>query len=160
GGSRMHVWVHETMRDAVKEAIARMATFTYNASGNTSDQGAHALESAGFKLVDDMVRWLSGKYEGVASRAFGGYDGQPLSKLEETLREVVRHAVEDFHHGMAGEARLKKDPLVNVVSNIANSPNAVVQTAVGDHNQQSVQLQASAIRQAIDDMLASDEFKN
>src|SRR5689334_9967573 len=60
---------------------------------------------------------------------------------------------------MTGASRLKKDPLVNVVSTIANSPGAVQQTALGEHNQQSVQQQTSSLLQAIDDLLASDEFK-
>lgn len=160
GGSRMHIHVHETIVSTLKEAMVQMATFTYTALGETSVKAGVALEGAGFKFVDEAVQWLRNKYESKTTKAFGGYLGPSLPELEQRLRDVVQNAVEDFRHGIAGEAALKKDPLVNIVSKIANSPGAVVQTALGDNNEQTVQQRASGILQAIDEMLASEEFKS
>jgi hypothetical protein len=159
GGSRMQLWVHETIKDQLKKAVVGMAAFTFAVSGGNSDQAANTLESGGLKFVDDVLQWLRNKYHGPGTQAFGGYLGPPLSTLDAALRDLVRQAVDDFCHGIAGDAPLKKDPLVNVVSQITNSPGAVQQTALGDHNHLSVQQQSSILR-AIDELLASDEFKS
>jgi len=155
-GEIVHGWLQEAVGKVFKAALIRMSTLTFEASDRViSAEGAQAIESAGLELVSNVTSVLDEKYRNQ------GYKSPPpvVSKLEAALRESVRHAVDDFQHGMAGDVPLKRDPLVSVISNITNSPNAIAQTAVGDHNQQSVQQQVSAIWQAIDDMLASDEFK-
>jgi hypothetical protein len=69
---------------------------------------------------------------------------------------MVRNAVDDFHHGMVGEERLKEDPVVSIVNNVTNSPGVVVQNAVGQNNAQSVQQQS--LLGAIDSLVTSSEF--
>jgi hypothetical protein len=71
---------------------------------------------------------------------------------------MVRNAVDDFHHGMVGEESLKQDPVVSVVNNITNSIGTVVQTAVGQNNQQSAQQQS--LLSTLDKLVNSDEFKS
>ena len=156
GNSRVYHDIHGSAKTTFEQALEEMAKFAFDYIGGTSEEAAQLLEHAGLKVKQEAINWFDQKHrnQGHASRH------DPVTKLETAFDEAVRHAVDDFRHGIAGDAKLKKDPFVSVVSNISNSPSAVVQTAVGDQNQQSMQQQSSEIRQAIDDMLASDEFKN
>jgi hypothetical protein len=135
-----------------------MATSTYNACDGISEEAAQAMERAGQNVVSGLIAWL----QDLGKNSGGGYLGlgPPISQLEARLQEIVHHVVDDFRHEMVGVMRLKKDPLVNVVSNITNSPGAAQQTVVGDHNQQSLQQQNSHLIKVINDLLASDEFKS
>lgn len=158
GGSRMHLHCHETAAAMLQESLADMATFAFNASEGRSEEAAQAVERAGLKVIRDLKAWLDKKYDRTTSGA--AYLGPPLFQLEDRLHNIVKHAVDDFRHGMVGVLPLKKDPLVNIVSNIANSPGAVQQTALGQNNQQSIQQQKSELIEVIDDLVASDEFKS
>jgi hypothetical protein len=53
--------------------------------------------------------------------------------------EIGDAMVDDFTHGMAGGARLSKDPVVSIVSTISNSPGAVQQSGFGQLNQSVTQ---------------------
>jgi hypothetical protein len=67
--------------------------------------------------------------------------------------------VDDFRHGMMGSQRLKKDPVVSIVSNQNNSPGAVQQIGVGDKfSQQAFVQNHQPLIDAIEKALASSEF--
>ena len=68
-----------------------------------------------------------------------------LPALEAALHKEVQHAVDDFRHGLAGEEKLKQDPLVNIANTVTNSPGKVVQNAVGANNQQAIGAQQASL---------------
>lgn len=154
GNSRVYLFYDEAVGKVLEEALPRMAVTAFRASGGTSDAAAGQLESAGLKYVHDICDWLQKRYKNES--AFG-VTGPPISALKNTLCEMVRNAVDDFHHGMAGEESLKQDPVVSIVTNITNSSGAVVQNAVGQNNQQSAQQQS--LLGALDKLVTSEEFK-
>jgi hypothetical protein len=155
--SRVYLEYNNEMISVFKDVLRTMAAFAYNATGGHSPETAACLEKSGEHFVSEMTQWAATNASN--ARAFGPQDPL-LDNLTNSLNEAKDAAVDDFIHGMLGGTPLKKDPLVNVVSNITNSPGAVQQTALGNHNRQSVQQQSATVLRAIDDLLASEEFKN
>jgi hypothetical protein len=156
--SRTFLLYDEAVGDIFDATLAKMTTHAFNATGGTSAEARKMIDDAARGLIDEASTWIEKKFA-VSSGAFG-YAGPSGAKLKAILTEKLDRAIDDFRHGMQGETSLKKDPVVSVVSQIINSPNAVQQTTVGKHNQQIVQQQLTAIQKAVDDLLASEEFKN
>lgn len=86
------------------EALQSMVVIAFRVSSGTSTVAAQLLEKVGYKFVDDITDWLHKRYK---SEIALGYTGPPVGTLKATLHEMVRNAVDDFHHGMVGEERLK-----------------------------------------------------
>jgi hypothetical protein len=156
-GSRTFLLYDKAVGDVFAETLAKMTTLAFNKTGGASDEVCGMVEAAGRRLIDEAAAWIEKRFA-VSSGAFG-YAGPSGAKLKSILTRMLDRAVDDFRHGIQGETALKKDPVVSVVSQIINSPNAVQQTTVGEHNQQIVQQQLTAIQKAVDDLLASEEYK-
>jgi hypothetical protein len=60
-----------------------------------------------------------------------------LAALQHALEDIRRHLTDDFEHGMLGNERLKKDPVVSVIKNQTNSPGAFQQVGIGDNFSQA-----------------------
>jgi hypothetical protein len=155
GNSRVFILYDKAVGEVLQTALIKMANAAYHTSGKT-DEAAQALESAGFKIVEEVVSWLAGVYRNPGRLAD---TGPSTGKLNAYLREMVRHAIDDFHNGMTGDGPLKKEEAVSVTNTITNSPGAALQAAVGSNNQLSLQQQSSAVGSAIESLLNSDEFK-
>jgi hypothetical protein len=82
-----------------------------------------------------------------------------LAALQHALEDIRRHLTDDFEHGMRGNERLKKDPVVSVINNQTNSPGAIQQVGIGDNFSQAAFAQNhQELLNAIDRALASPEF--
>jgi hypothetical protein len=152
--SRTALLYDQAVAEAYKNAIGKMASRAFLATGATGGEAANGVEVAGKKLIDRAADWLE--------KTFGGHGSffvPPVAKLRPILLRILEEVVDDFRHGIHGERALKKDPFVSVVTNITDSPHAIQQMAIGDNNQLSVQQQTSTIERAIDDLLASDDYK-
>jgi hypothetical protein len=74
------------------------------------------------------------------------------------MREKRDWLLDDFQHGMMGSERLKKDPVVSIVSNQTNSPGSVQQIGVGDFSQNAFVQNHQPLVDAINKALASSEY--
>jgi hypothetical protein len=148
GRGSLYLQCERAVNEVLVKALQSMAKIAFSVSGSTSDAAACQLEQGGGQLADSITEWL----QGVLNTR-----GTPSGPLKATLHETVKHAVDDFRHGMAGEEKLKQDPLVNIVNTVTNSPGTVLQNAIGANNQQSVQQQS--LLAALDGLITSEEFK-
>jgi hypothetical protein len=82
-----------------------------------------------------------------------------INKMNTALFERKDALLDDFKHGMMGSQRLKKDPVVSIVSNQTNSPGAVQQIGVGNFSQSAFVQNHKPLVEAIDAALSSAEFK-
>lgn len=83
-------------------------------------------------VIVDPVRSL---YENSLHRGLTGINLKMANELQEQWRDEKLRVVDDYRHGMLGDAPLKKDPFVSVTSNIVNSPGAVQQSGIGNLTQ-------------------------
>jgi hypothetical protein len=158
GNSRVYLFYDEAIGKTLKSTLERLTSVAFSVCGETTEEAAKAVETSAFKFVDAATTWLERKFK-TEGAAFG-FSGPPIETLRATLLKMVDDGVDDFRHGMSGDTRLKKDPLVSVVSTITNSPNAIQQTALGDSNQLSIQQQAPALLNAVNELLKSPEAKS
>jgi len=143
-----------TVTEVLAKALQSMARNAFNIAGDTSDAAACQIEQAGSQLADSITEWLQDLFKNQGMP--GGPPGGMLPALGAALHNKVQHAVDDFRHGMAGEEKLRQDPVVNIVNTVTNSPGTVLQNAVGANNRQSAQQQA--LLGALDGLVSSEEF--
>jgi hypothetical protein len=153
-GSAVHRQCERVVTEVLTKALQSMAKIAFSISGSTSDAAAHQLEQAGRELANS-AEWLQGLFKNQGMP--GGPPRGMLPALGAALHDKVQHAVDDFRHGMAGEEKLKQDPVVSIVNTVTNSPGTVLQNAVGANNQQSAQQQS--LLGALDKLVTSDEFE-
>lgn len=154
GNSRTHLFAQQAGNEAVRDAIERMARFTYEATQDHAANTASLLRNAARALADGYIGWLEEKR---GKSPFKSVLPSLLS-LKNDLSRMVAAAADDFEHGIVGERRLAQDPVINIVNTISNSPNAVVQNAIGEKNRQSAE--QAALLKAILELLSSREFKD
>jgi hypothetical protein len=91
-------------------------------------------------------------------KAFGGGYAEIVDRMQTAMREKWERLLDDFKHGMMGSERLKKDPVVSIVSNQTNSPGAVQQIGVGEFSQSALVQNHQSLVDAVNKALASPEF--
>lgn len=151
--SRTHLFARQAAVDVIKPSLLRMAKVAFEITGDHSQETASALETATSMLVGDYINWIADK----AARSPFKSVLPSMASVAQELGDAVAGAVDDFRHGIIGDERMAKDPVVNIVNTITSSPNAVVQNAVGSANRQSAE--QTNLLSAIDDMLSSAEYK-
>jgi hypothetical protein len=76
-----------------------------------------------------------------------------------TMDNRIASTIDDLRHGIAGGARLTKDPLVNVISTITHSPGAVLQSGVGNVQRAVTSAAVNDIRSALGQFMSSKEVQ-
>ena len=104
----------------VNDAIQFAYNYTGEHDGQVFDQVAHC----GKQMVDKIM--------GLARARNTPVGGEIINKMEIALRERKDSLLDNFQHGMIGSQKLRKDPVVSIVSSQTNSPGAVQQIGVGD----------------------------
>jgi hypothetical protein len=155
GRGTLYPQCERAVTEVMAKALQRMAKIAFSIAGSTSDAAACQLKQAGDQLADGMTEWLQDLFKNQGMPA--GPPGGLLPALAAALHNEVQHAVDDFRHGMAGEEKLKQDPLVSIVNTVTNSPGTVLQNAVGANNQQSAQQRS--LLSALDGLTSSEQFK-
>jgi hypothetical protein len=146
--------IHEIMTQSLRvltEEVQKGLQFAYNFRGTNEDV--------------DAVRYFAGRVEAIimdkvveGSMRLGLAEwmvAPHVAKLRVELSERKDRLIDDFAHGMMGENRMKKDPVINVVQN--NSPGAVQQVG-SNFNQSAFNQNHHSLVQVIDKALASPEF--
>jgi hypothetical protein len=86
------------------------------------------------KFAAEMIGVLMGEVTERAKRLgiHGTAVPNQIAAIQHTLEELRRSLTDDFAHGMPGNERFKKDPVVSVINNHTNSPGAIQQVGIGD----------------------------
>lgn len=132
------------------------AKFTYSLAETNQGEPFNALKYFGTRIVDLISAELTGRAIrlGLPDHTIAPW----LSKTKVELQEKKDRLLDDFEHGMHGSERLKKDPVVSVINSQTNSPGAIQQVGFGTFSQTAFTEQHAPLVEAIDAVLASDEF--
>jgi hypothetical protein len=142
---------------AGSQAADKMVRHAFELTGSTAqpvcdtvEQGLRSLRDA---LSNDLAQFF--RVQGAfASRNMTDALGNDfLLAMDRQITTIV----DDFRYGIAGGTRLSKDPLVSVISNITNSPGAVVQGGVGNVQHVVTSGASNDIRSALTQFMASAE---
>ena len=152
---------NEEMLALMKEAMKRGAEFVFNAYGDVTPAGVAALRKFGDELTlvvaAPVIKWANAGKSGSA----GPIKAKMADDLKQRLGEALDAALDDFSHGMHGNSRLRKEPVVsNIINNtISNSPGAVAQAGIGEFSQSAIVQHSGNLIKAIEAFLAATEFQ-
>jgi hypothetical protein len=132
--------------------------FAYNATGEHTgpvyDQVAYCANQMTERIVSDVRQKAAAN-----DHAFGGGYAEIVNRMLTAMQEKRDLLLDNFKHGMMGDHRLKKDPLVNVINTQTNSPGAIQQMGIGDNfSQTAFNKNHHELVSAIDRALVSLEF--
>ena len=78
------------------------------------------------------------------------------ARIKALLGQISDEQLDDFTHGILGNTKMKKDPLVTLTANQTNSPGAIQQVGLG--SQQSAIVNYQNLINAIDSIVRSSEY--
>jgi hypothetical protein len=140
-----------------REVLSAMQ-LVYNHTGKHTGEVYDQVAYCSNQMVERMVQEVRTKAN-LNDQAFGGGYAEIVDRMLATMREKRERLLDDFRHGMMGSERLKKDPVVNVITHQTNSPGGVQQVGVGDNFSQTAFAQNhQELMAAIDRALGSQEF--
>jgi hypothetical protein len=142
-----------------KQIIQRMAAFLWEATGEHQGVSLELLNSASGMVVSEAANWARAR-----KKALSLFSKSPPTGMKTliALQAAADEIVHDFENGIIGEKRMvRPDPVVQTIVNasIIGSDGAVLMNALGENIQQS-SLQQQHLTKILDDMLASEDFKN
>jgi hypothetical protein len=144
---------------AASETADKMVRLAFDLTGSTAEPVCAAVERSLMTLRDTLSNHLAQFF-----RVQGGWAPQMttdilgndfLSSMDKRINAIV----DDLRHGIARGARLTKDPLVNVISKITNSPGAVLQSGVGNVQHARATVTSGDVRSALAQFLKSKEVQ-
>jgi hypothetical protein len=120
--------IHEIMTQSLRvftDEVKKGLRFAFNFTGNSDEvEAVRCFAGRVETIVMDKV------VEGSMRLGLSEATVAPhVAKMRVDLSEK-KGLIKDFAHGMMGENRLKKDPVVRVVNNQTNSPGAVQQVGL------------------------------
>ena len=153
-GNSLQMFTDEAL-STLEQAYADALQFAFSATGGHEKDTVDKLSLCGSEMIAAIMEQATGRANrlGIA----GSIVPQQLDVIRHKLEDKHKRLTDDFAHGMYRSERLKKDPLVNVVNN--NSPGAIQQVGVGNFSQSAFLQNNTELVNAIDQALASDEFK-
>lgn len=140
------------------EEFDKAAKFVFNLTGRNDAEVVVPLDYFAGRVVDLFTSKLKacGPQTGIAEATVA----PELNKIHVQLGEVRTRRVRDFTHGMLGNERMRKDPVVSIINTQSNSPGAVQQVGVGEFSQQAFVRHHQQLVSAIEKALASPEFQS
>ncbi|MGY4291507.1 hypothetical protein ACVWXO_010773 [Bradyrhizobium sp. LM2.7] len=138
-----------------EQAYADALQFAFSATGGHEKDTVAQLNLCGSEMISAVMAQATERANrlGIA----GPIVPQQLDVMRHKLEDKHKRLTDDFAHGIQGNERLKKDPLVNVVNN--NSPGTIQQVGIGNFSQSAFLQNNTELVNAIDQALASEEFK-
>ncbi|QQO12454.1 hypothetical protein JJB99_23615 [Bradyrhizobium diazoefficiens] len=147
----------EAIRKTFGEEFDKAALFAFNLTGENGPDVVKPLDYFAGRIVDLLMDKM------IACGGGTGLDEPTVAphfnKLRVELGEMRTRKVRDFTHGIMGNERMKKDPVVSIVNTQSNSPGAVQQVGVGEFSQSAIIQHHQQLVAAIDRALASPEFQ-
>ena len=144
---------NEVLLARYRSDLPQFGNFLFEAVGDNTPQMVDLLRLHATKLSADLLL-LHGEYR-QRSGVPGPLPQQMGDKLQNRMVEFGEATVDDFLNGIIGGTRLRKDPLVNIVSTISNSPGAVQQSGIGHLTQSVNQQQFDQLLEAIEALRSS-----
>ncbi len=130
--------------------------FTFELTGGHEPEALNYLKSFADRVQQIVTNEISEK---AGRLGLGAVTANHLDNIRIKLDRFNERGLDDFSHGMQGDERLKKDPLVSVINNQTNSPGAIQQVGIGDNFSQTAFTQNHhQLISAIDRALTSPEF--
>jgi hypothetical protein len=143
----------------VSEATDRAVQLTFEVTASTSAETCQFVQQALFKLRDALSDDLAHFFRAQVSWAGNAVDQLSNEFLHATDKRIAG-AIDDLRHGISGGQRLTKDPLVRVISNISNSPGAILQSGMGNLQKALATQGGSEVRNALQEFINSPEVQN
>ncbi len=139
----------------LQQAYADALQFAFSATGGHEKDTVDKLNLCGSEMIAAIMELATERANrlGIA----GPIVPQHLDVIRHKLEDKHKRLTDDFAHGIQGSERLKRDPLVNVVNN--NSPGTIQQVGIGDFSQSAFLQNNTELVNAIEQALASEEFK-
>jgi hypothetical protein len=125
GGSRTYLQFIDAGLAILSREVNDAFQFAYNLTGEHDGEVANQVAYCARQMVAKIMQIARQN-----ASTDGGTAAEIINKMDVTLSEKKDALVEDFRHGMMGSQRLKKDPVVSIVSNQNNSPGAMQQIGV------------------------------
>ncbi|SHG79504.1 hypothetical protein [Bradyrhizobium erythrophlei] len=139
------------------EEFGKAAQFAFNLMESNGDEITKPLAYFAQRMIDLIVEQVRtyAMQTGIAEATVA----PEITKTKTTLEERRERLLDDFCHGMMGDLRLKKDPVVSVINSQTNSPGGIQQVGVGNFSQTAFAQNHQPLIAAIDAALASAEFE-
>src|SRR5258706_9983831 len=154
GVSRTYLQFIDAGLTIVSREVNDAIQFAYNLTGEHDGEVVNQVAYCATQMVAKIMQIARQD-----ASTDGGTAAEIINKMDVALSERKDALVDDFRHGMMGSQRLKKDPVVSIVSNQNNSPGAVQQIGVGDKfSQQAFVQNHQPLIDAVEKALASPEF--
>jgi hypothetical protein len=157
-GSRTYINFWQAGLKVFEHEMNSAFQFVYNATGQHAGGVYDALSETSQKMLDQMVDHVRQKAD-LNDRAFGGGYSEIVDRMLIDIKGKRERLLDDFRHGIMGDQKLKKDPIVSIVANQTGSPGAVQQVGVGDFSQSAFVQNHHALVEAIERALKSPEFE-
>jgi hypothetical protein len=158
--SRMLLLIKEEYDLAATNAADKIAHLAYELTGSTDKPVSEAVElglsAVGERLAADLADFLESQRGWVPPNTRMELNDDFLNRTN----KLIEATVDDFQRGIAGGTRLTKDPLVSVISEITNSPGAVLQTVVGNRQNAASTVTTSNIKATLAQFLSSKEVQS
>jgi hypothetical protein len=130
GGSRTYLQFSDAGLTILAREINDAIQFAYNLTG---EHDGEVLNQAAYCATQMVAKIMQIARQRASND--GGTAAEIINKMDMALSERKDALLDDFKHGMMGSQKLKKDPVVSIVSNQTNSPGAVQQIGLGNFSQ-------------------------
>ncbi|UYO46102.1 hypothetical protein KQX63_08860 [Rhodopseudomonas palustris] len=139
-----------------KSAVADASKFTFEFTAGHEPEAQACLKNFANRVQQMIMAEIS---ENADRLNLGAVTATQIEKVRAKLERFKEQALSDFSHGMQGSERLRRDPLVSVITNQTNSPGSIQQVGIGDSFSQTAFTQNhNELVAAIDRVLISQEF--
>jgi hypothetical protein len=156
-GSRTFIHFWEAGVEILEREMNSAIQFVYNHTGQHTGEVYDQVVYCSNQMLERMVQDVRTR-AGMNDRTFGGGYAEIVDRMQTAMREKRERLLDDFQHGMMGSGRLKKDPVVSIVSNQTDSPGAVQQVGVGNFSQNAFVQNHQPLVDAVNKALASPEY--
>lgn len=145
----------EIAADTLKAWYAEASIFVYSLTGAHDTSSSQHLRDAARDLIASICIYTRerGKNTGLQTNMIEDRVGS----IQALLNRVSDEQFDDFTHGMLGNSKMKKDPLVSLTATQTNSPGAIQQVGIDSH--QSATVNYHSLVHAIDSIVASEEYR-
>ncbi len=140
------------------ETTDKMVRLAFDVTGDTSEPTCAVVEEGLTALRDALSNDLAQFYS-AQTWARSNAPEALRSDFHRAMDKRTTGTIDDFRHGIVGGTRLTKDPLVNVISTITNSPGAVLQSGTGNVQAALTSVESNDIRSALTQFMASKEVQ-
>ena len=140
------------------EAFEQAAKFAFNLTEQNDGEIANQLSYFAARISDIVMDKIK---SGSSRLGLRDHDVAPhVANIRSLLDSRKERLIDDFKFGMLGNDQMKKDSVVNIVSNLSNSPGAIQQVGIVKFSQSAFVQQHQPLIAAIDAALESDEFRS